>query len=304
MISNGVNPKNQSGMILVLALLIIAAVLGAVMLFNSFIIQEIKQSRLIDWSIQSYYLAESGAEKSLYQVRHQEAIVDCRLLEEDPGLVCNPASNCSCQANGYCANNNQVPCVLTSGDLGSRGGWQIEASQEEETSILLKKGESFQIDLFNPYQVFKSNINEIKITSEITSGLILYGELINLTNILNVQDPSVSICRDQQPILKTRLDFAEPALYVPLDILAICSYTFRLNYPLDSVGQTNITTINVYNRLVDGTLTPMVIPSRLIIDSRAQFGNSLQKVRVRAPMRPPLAGLYDFVLFSEEQIIK
>lgn len=297
---------NQSGMILILALLIIAAVLGAAALFNNFIIQEIRQSRLIDWSIQAYYLAESGAEKSLYQVRHQEAVIDCRLLEVDPELACNPPSNCSCQPSGFCLNNGLIPCVLSSGQLGSRGGWQIQASQEQETSILLKKGESFQLDLFNPYQVFRSNINELKITSDISSGLILYGEFVNLTNILNVQE--LSVCKNQPAVLKGKLDFAVPALYVSgLDnqnLLTDCSYTFRLSYPLDNFYDSSKMTINVYNRATDGTLTALPIPSRLIIDSKAQFGNSLQKIRVRAPMRPPLSGLYDFVLFSEEQIVK
>ncbi|MFA6410935.1 MAG: hypothetical protein WCW26_05185, partial [Candidatus Buchananbacteria bacterium] len=278
----------QSGVVLILVILIITVILGVAAVFSNLIVSDIQQSRLIDQSIQAYYLAESGAERSLYQVRRREAITDCSLL----GL------SSVCNQDGYCADNQTIPCINQRGgfDWDIRGGWQVAASNEEETSFVLKEGESFQIDLFNPYQSEDSNIRSVDVTAD-TDNLSLYAEFINLSNILKVDRLN---CTNQPPVFK---DYVQtPALVANLDgkdVLSECSYSFRLTYPLNSITQSSVVTLKVF----DPTDLPLDIPSRLVIDSQATFGNSLQKIKVRTPMRPPLSGLYDFVLFSEQPII-
>ena len=283
--------QNQSGMVLILAILIIAAVLTAAVTFSDLIVREIRQSRLIDQSIQAYYLAESGAERSLSQIRRREAMADC-----GPHGIC--------LASGYCLTSGD-PCVNTdkAGLNFAKGNWQIAVNNEEETSVLLQKGESFQLDLFNPFAVSDSRINQVVITSSVPD-LTLYGTFVNLTKILGINKPT---CSEQPPVIKGYIDIVAVPPDPPqasvgaLDgktILGECSYSFRLNYPLN-IENPSVITLNVYE---DGILVP--IPSRLVVDSQARFGYSLQQLRVKTPMRPPLSGLYDFVLFSEEKIVK
>jgi len=280
--------KNQSGMVLILSVLIISSVLLTATVFGNLIIREILQSRLIDQSIQAYYLAESGAERALYQTRIAESVTDCAAIG---------AGSCQ-ENNSHCTSKSEIPCITaTPGSLaGLAGDWQINVSQEAETNFILQEGETFQMDLFSPQQVRDADIAGIEVGSQTSVGL--YGELTNLTNILKVGDEN---CDDQPPVFKGII--TAPQRLSGLDgknILGSCSYIFRLRYPLNNSEPTDLITLKVYNdsgELVD-------IPSRLIIASAASFGNSQQTVTVRTPIRPPLSGLYDFVLFSEKEIVK
>ncbi|MFA5021904.1 MAG: hypothetical protein WC508_02410 [Patescibacteria group bacterium] len=285
--------KKQSGMVLILVILIITAVLGTAAIFSTLIVRDIQQSRLIDQSIQAYYLAESGAERSLYQVRRREAITDCEKVTLS-GV---------CDDNGYCVANSTIPCVNQAGgfDWSIRGGWQIKASNETETSFSFSPGQSFQIDLFNPYQSGGSNIRSVGVDCNIPN-LTLNAEFTNLSNILKISN---SNCLNQPPVFKQAID-SYPNSIATLDgrdIFTDCAYSFRLTYPVVSANDSNVATV-VTLKVYDSVGSQIDIPSRLIIDSQATFGNSFQKIRVRTPMRPPLSGLYDFVLFSEQPIIK
>ncbi len=282
--------KNQKGMVLVLAVLIISVVLSSTAAFTSLIIREIQQSRLIDQSVQSYYLAESGSEKALYQLRRMESIIDCGQIGKG-----------SCRQNGYCSGDQSIPCVNESGDLGSLGGWTIEGGNERETVVLLNPGQSFQLDLFNPYQLLYSDINGIKVERNDT-GIVPIGEFTNLTSVLGIK--LEELCLQQPPVFKGMLNDSNTIIsaFDGQNIHKECSYSFRINYPFGS-NEPLYAVIKVFD--VDQSPSLQLdIPSRLVIKSSAVFGRSFQSVIVRTPMRPPLSGLYDFVLFSEHEIIK
>jgi len=283
--------KEKKGMVLVLAILIIAAILGAAALFSNVVIREIQQSRLIDQSMQAYYFAESGAERALYQVRRREAVIDCDSI----------TSGSVCETNGHCSSDDVFCINQDEGGLEVSGSWQVAADNEQETSVNLKKGESFQIDLFSPYQeadTAESSIDAIEVSRD--DSLLLYGEFTNLTNILGIT--SKFDCASQPPVFKDYLISDEFIIrnLDDQDIIESCSYAFRLTF-LPGPGESNeLFTIKVYDRYIE----QLKIPSRLIVDSSAEFGQSWQQIRVKTPIRPPLAGLYDFVLFSEQEIRK
>ncbi len=295
-------------MILILAMMIIAAVLATAAIFANLIIREIQQSRLIDQSIQAYYLAESGVERALYQTRKREAVKpdECNLI--DPS---HPFSTCL-EDQGFCA-DIPVSCITKSqGSLAGeiRENWQVEVTNEPETVIKLAEGDSFQIDLFSPFEVQNANINKI-IIEELDSfdkfsqqpgknDLKLYGELTNLSNVLQIA------CNEQSSVCKDFISLTRQGNYIvsisslnECDILPQCSYIFRISHPLKSTVNWADLKIRVLSE--DELIS---IPSRLIIESSGVYGKSLQKVTVRTPRRPPTSGLYDFVLFSEKEIIK
>ena len=303
----------QSGMVLILAILIIASVLATAVVFSNLVISQIRQSRLIDQSIQAYYLAESGAERALYQTRRQEAIKahDCDVIQT--GSVC--------QSNGWCSAttpSNSVPCInVDQGDLsGLAGSWNIEVTNEKELSIFLNIGESFQVDLFNPYQVsgFETGMESFEITGP--PGSQLAAELSNVTWLVGgTPDCDPDVYTPPQPAITRgnidiKLDGSSTYLVnvysTDPSINPNCSYILRISNTLLPNAAPGQFTLAIFNQAldVDPVTDQLVIPSRLIINAQADFGQSHQEVRVKTPIRPPLSGLYDFVVFSEEEIIK
>lgn len=303
--------KNQSGMVLILAILIIAAVLATTVVFSNLIVSEIRQSRLIDQSIQSYYLAESGAERALYETRRKEAVkpVDCPKIQ----------SGSTCQSNGYCSGtSNAVPCISENeGDLtGLAGQWGIDVTNERQVSIFLNIGESFQIDLFNPYQVagFETGMESFEVTGD--PGSELSAELSNVTWLVGgTLDCNPDVFTPPKPAI-TRGDIiinsgGTSGYLVNVytgdpSINPSCSYILRVSntiLPKATAGQFDL---SIFSKAVD--VDPIAdkidIPSRLIINAQADYGSSHQELKVRTPIRPPLSGLYDFVIFSEEEIVK
>ena len=144
--------KQQSGMVIVLAILIIAAVIATAAAFGNLVIREIRQTRLIDQSIQAYYFAESGSERALHQVRKREAIVDCSSLNVITPAVCDPVTS-------HCSNELDAPCI----NIGNLGTWNTAVSKEREIIITLSEGQTFQVDLFDISQTAESGINRIEV---------------------------------------------------------------------------------------------------------------------------------------------
>lgn len=306
----------QSGMVLVLAILVGAAVLATAALFGNLIIREIQQSRLIDQSIQAYYLAESGVERALYQSRRREAVkaADCQ-------SIFGGSSECDA-TDGYCTlSGQQVSCIIEGpASLGLRGNWQVEVTNENETSVNLAVGESFQLDLFSPFETggFSTNIKSIVIESDLLNTTLSV-EITNLTWLVGgtLDCPLDSLIPTRPATSKGRItlthdvvnNIGTTSFFKDLDFIndppldPDCSYSIRIGNVLLPTAVDGQFTIKIFDG-VDATANQLAIPSRLIIDSEAVFGKSFQKVRVRTPVRPPLSGLYDFVLFSEEEIVK
>jgi hypothetical protein len=314
--------KTESkGVILILAVIIISAVLAAASAFAAIIISEIKISRLVDQSMQAFYLAESGAERALYQSRRRQAVDNCDILD---------VTNSFCgKNNGWCSGTNPVNSVSCINDstpdavsqsAGWPGEWALNISHESETNVFLQPNGSVQLDLFNPYQANAAGQTEAFMVTGL-DNYWLYGELVNLNFITNPAGtidcpqsipakPATSkgiILLDQNgtsPYL-TGLFLNTQSNQPTQEISSGCSYILRINNNLAGTLLPGNFTIKVYT-YDDAALAykQIDIPSRLIIDSQATYGKSFQKIQVRAPIRPPLSGLYDFVLFSEQEVKK
>lgn len=309
--------KRQSGIVLILAVLIIAVVLYSAIIFNNLVISNIQESRLIDQSIASYYLAESGAEHALYQTRRLMAVksVDCSKIV--PGSTCQNSGG----SYGFCSlTSDKIACITDNqGSLDVNGSWQITVNNETESTVNLNVGDSFQLDLFSPYQAgdFQTNIQSFLVNSNITGGTQLYAELTNLTWLVGgtVNCPLDTFVPARPAISKGQINLDAQTGYSSTGYLTKlandpeinpnCSYVLRLSNILNGAepGQFSV---SIYDKAinVDPTTDQLEIPSRLVIDSQATVGRSQQSVRIKTPIRPPLSGLYDFVLFSEQEVVK
>lgn len=61
---------------------------------------------------------------------------------------------------------------------------------------------------------------------------------------------------------------------------------------------------NVQVRAYDGGSAPTTLPGRIRIDAEGSFGNVKQKLTASLPRKVPLAGIFDFVVFSECSLVK
>jgi hypothetical protein len=117
------------------------------------------------------------------------------------------------------------------------------------------------------------------------------------------------LCSNQSTIVRDYISIVDTDGIAPFEttvttlngtpMLADCSYTVRLSLPLTSADPTVTITLQAMS---GANVVP--IPSRLIIRSTGAAGKSRQQTRVTSPSRPPLSGLYDFVLFSEQEVVK
>ncbi|MFA6354059.1 MAG: hypothetical protein WCW93_03955, partial [Candidatus Paceibacterota bacterium] len=247
---------------------------------------------------------ESGSERALYQSRFRQAVksADCA----------NIGTNSTCDSvTGYCSGtNNGVSCIAaTPGSLSVKKNWAVSVGNETETTVTLAGGQSIQIDLFSPFQTSATQnlFQSFSVFSNLTS-YTLYGELTNVTSLV----PGVNLlCSSQQNIMKDFIFITNgqsPYLFAlnGPQLIADCSYVLRISNTGVVSPSAGVFTVKLYKKAqnVDPINDQIDIPSRLIIASQAVYGNSQQIVRVHAPMRAPLSGLYDFVLFSEQEIVK
>ena len=306
----------QNGIVMIMSVLVISAVLGAAATFASILVSQIQQSRLADQSVQAYYLAESGAERALHQARRRQGIADCCSVIENN---CQPCL----EDRGFCGQSSpadSIACITKSkGGLTSSlvGDWLVSVSNESETSVNLNPGESFQLDLFNPYYGGDNSEQIGAFSIDSSESATIYGELTNLSWLIDpdgtincpqsfpISNPTVS--RGLVPVGGANNNMTITGLQdtmgsIKVSIRPGCSYVLRLSNNWFGAQALSFN-LRVYTD-ISGPWDQISIPSRLVIDSQANYGNSQQKIRVRTPMRPPLSGLYDFVIFSEEKIIK
>jgi hypothetical protein len=298
------NSKHPQGIIIVLTILIIAVVIASAVIFSTILIRDVAQSRLIDQSMQAHYLAESGVEHALYQIRKREAVVPDKCAELQTGSSCD-------QTTGFCTNfSNEVSCVTAANQLNDAvGNWEIAVSHEQTFQFELQVGQTIQIDLFDPLiQVtplgsLVSNIGRITVeryNSNFTRDL--HYTLLKLSPGQPVQEIDkgalpLGNCVPQPPTQLCPVDIPSPNIS-PNDSFAL---RLRPFYFLDDAP--GLLQISIFRPAAQGG-EQLPIPSRLIVGSEAGFGNSVQRVTVQTPTRPPVSGLFDFVVFSEEEIVK
>lgn len=107
----------RPGAVLVYAVLMIALLLASALAFSSLLSGSLRQTTMVSNASEAYYLAESGAEKALWSVRKNDAIL--------------PAGDC-----GFGVLNK---CTLS-----------IDPESLSSLKLDLPKDQSIQFDLFNP----------------------------------------------------------------------------------------------------------------------------------------------------------
>lgn len=268
--------KNHQGTILLLALLILTGILVTASIIATIVLQQMRMSRNIDQAIFAFYAAEAGAERGLYLLRQGAGSFSDVMV---PGTLGNGAR--------FDANNSET-----------------KASETMISNLGIEKNQSFQIDLYDPDNfVAGSGISSIVITE--SGGGSGWAEVSWISwdpgGAWNVPGAWSIGGRGQAARATTQL--LSPS---SLDSGAVVDF-----------GNTLARRVRIkalYENLADVTITAhsgaggggsqVDIPGRIVIKSVGEYQNSNQALKVAFPRESPLYGLYDYVIFSEESLVK
>ncbi len=263
--------KKNHGAALLLAMLVMAGVLTVSVATSKLVINEVVQSYQLDKAMVAFYAAESGIERSLFQARQKDF-----------------------DAAGFNALGKTLP---------NQAAYQLIAKDNEEILYIssLKADDSYQVDLFEPHSL---NVleNPIKAVSLSWQGNgWLEAKWTPWTSLGDLDNPQgLNIPQTFEPY------------FIPL--YDSNAYLYRLRI-IARVNDASSLEIKAYNRVDPANCEPspdaclVNIPARVSIKSLGEYPKdssqaARQAILVTMPERSPLSGLYDYVLYSEEEIKK
>ncbi len=255
--------KKQFGAALLLALLVMAGIMTVSTGTSLLVMSEIRQSLYLDQSIISFYAAESGVEKALYQVRRgQVEVTDLN----------NTSEELNNEANYSLYTSNTVNTIYTS----------------------LLQDQSYQLDLYDPgtLTALAQQIRYLNITWQ--------GAGSNLEVNWACWGTNGVLGEPQSRLYSVTLS----PVSIQLNTVPNCEL-HRVKITARNAGATNI---EITARTTqDGNTVP--IPARVQIKGLGEYpsGNneaSRQAILVTMPEKNPLSNLYDYVLYSEADILK
>jgi hypothetical protein len=271
--------QNQNGVMLILAMLIMSIVVAASLAASLLVMSEIRQSNQIDDAMIAYYAAESGAERGLYLTRKRDydpQSFNTKLLDLE--------------------NNSRYEMVAT--------------NTEKVIYTSIKTNESQQFDIYVPGALSSSTVDQIK-SINIKILPVNYCRLeVNWV----CWDENGNFGKIESAYRSSYPDAAgfTYALYNLIPGIGTYCKSFRVRVIPRSNSTCTDTTISpvevrAYTN-TDGTGL-VNIPSRVQIKSIGSFPKTSteavrQAILISMPRRSPTSRLFDYVLFSEQDIEK
>lgn len=277
--------KLQQGTVLLLSLLVMASIITISLATGTLISNEIQQSGQLDRAMVSFYAAETGLEKALYQLRRQN--FDPQSLSGLTEVLPNNA--------------------------------EYEVFTKETEAVIyanLEQDQTLELDLYQPATLspLTNPIKSLRFSwqSESNSWLEVRWLYWTTAGLLNPNpDPDwlergVKISLSEEPYL---MNLKDGINYL---------YKVRITARYANVNNLQVLAYDMINP-PDGNCTATFpgpgsecsvdIPQRIKIKGVGEFPYNSAKasklaVMVTLPGVAPLAGLYDYVLFSEEEITK
>jgi hypothetical protein len=291
--------KDKSGQALLLSLLIMAAITAAGVGFATLIISQIKAVENIDNAISASYAAESGLEKAMHIVK-------------------------SNRQSGETLADTINEIVLVSKTF-SIAGLNVDfddstSNEEVSTKFSLLKDESRQIDFFYPDEPFDATtgiahlylswdnnpvpVSDIDYDDGYGTGLEWVevswtGWDLNGNSFENVKKVLLaSSDLGYDPDLCANASYIQ-CTYITLDpdTVGLAYYQVRVKALYEDINDVEV-------KALKSDFTLASIPSRVHIKTIGKFGRTQQALSASMPWKIPASGLFDYVIFSEEQINK
>ncbi len=260
------------GSTLLYAVLVLAAVVASSVVLSDAIFSSLKQVTSLDKAIQAYYVADSAVEDSLYRLR---------VLAVSPGAL-----SASSPADG-----SFFPFYTTF------GSWTRSATAaSNQIVVTIPANKTMQLDLYNPaasLQNLSGSYFPIK-TLLLSWGPTTGSEWLEVSSIGWKVDGSV----DSSVVKQIFGPSSQPATITLPNNDDL--YKVRIKALYDTVYSLTITAKDQ-----PGLVVPL--PGKIVIKATGSTSNTNQaiEVTIKDPSYPnQVSGLYDYVIFSEDSLIK
>ncbi|MFC1652062.1 hypothetical protein ACFL24_02860 [Patescibacteria group bacterium] len=258
--------KSEQGVSMLFAVLIVSTTLVAALGIGGLMVAELKAAQAVDDSERAYYASEAGIEKALLQLRRNPE------YEGEESLTLDNNSKYSYNA------------VVGGSEIGDS----------------LVKDDSFQINLFDPDDPGADlDIREVEIKWEL-------GEKFGGSDA----DPWLEITKVRWP--KGNISFGDPEIDQKTEKelhalsespVKIAMDTATYNWRLRIKALYNGAKFEAKAKNADGEYINFPIPLATIT-SVGKYSNSARGIEVKAQQGTRLLGVFDYVLYSEEEVEK
>ncbi|MFA5076460.1 MAG: hypothetical protein WC480_03540 [Patescibacteria group bacterium] len=263
--------KKNDGNILIVSLLVVSTLVLTVTFLSQFIVQALRQSRYIDEALPAWYIAESGLENGLYQIRQEDDFTNLELDLTFP--------------------DNLGRLLRTYSD------------QEENITLDLRQNEYYQLDLYSLEEEEDDppSIKTIRLWADSQDCPLLVG-WADWQNQESWGDTYQEVYLPAGT-LNNGADGYKIELITgpaPQD-----SEFIRAKFKAVSLGVNECSVSNLVVRAYTDLAgqEQVNIPSRILLDSQGFYRSSRQKILVTMPRQLPDLDIFDYILFSETSII-
>jgi hypothetical protein len=278
---------NQQGTILLLALLIMSGLVVGGFILGSVVVSELRQSRQLDYAIVAYYAAESGAEKLLFDWRETRCTDDC-------------FTNDQLFSNQSCSETSDI-------------GWRCEMSTDQKVtqiSFTLAQMQVEQIPLYLPFDPsHRSGAEAMKIFWQ-DANLQNNREPWLEVSILGWPAATSVNYNNAREIVKRVYKCSQSNINQPYcanitinELRQAYSYIVRIRPLYDDVENVRVKFYKVDNSDNDSDLLDLSNFIK-VANFTGIYQGIKQGIRVQFPVVNPSSAMFDFVLFSEESLLK
>lgn len=277
--------NNQQGTVLLLALLIMSGLVIGGFTLGSVVISELRQSRQLDQAIIAYYAAESGAEKLLFDWRDTS---DCgTLCPNNTILFSNPACNE--------ASDIGWTCDMSVAQGVSQLSFALPQMQVEQIPLYLPDDPSHRSGA-ESMRIFWQDANQ-------QNGLEPWLEV----SILGWPAAASVNYNDAKEIMKRVYKCSPDSLDQPYcdtitinELNSAYGYIVRIRSLHDDVENVRVRFYQSDNGANDLDLRDFI----KVADFTGTWQGIKQGMRVQFPVVNPSSAMFDFVLFSENSLLK
>ncbi|MBI3956433.1 MAG: hypothetical protein HY340_00380 [Candidatus Kerfeldbacteria bacterium] len=287
--------RSPSGMVSLLALILMATVTATAVGAAAIIINELRQTESLEQSFAAVYAAESGLEDGLYVVKASRSAQ--ATLDNTIDII------------------NLAP-PLRSG-LANLSSWKQFASLENQFVVTrLPVDTTAHLDIYNVDAIGGGGMARLEATWGVNCDKFMEMEITALT-----WDPANPFTGSSQQVFKQTFACNQVSDLVcdPIVLTGVAGHGFLATDPYRMsfrvlIPDRNITPeqaalcygenlqATVYDAAVGGSR--IELPNRVVVRSTGKFARSQQSLTASVPWRAPISGLFGFVVFSDEDLIK
>lgn len=280
--------KNQEGVTLLMAMIIMSTVVAVAIGVSVLIIDQYQFSANVDHAIIAFYAAETGLEKNLKLVKDYRNISATKLGDITTAL------------------DGDV------GTIGNLGGWQLAADLSEDYMVSsLKMNEKITIDIFNPdnlaggggVESVKINWRDNCLAQRAVAGSgwlkLSYVSLTKTGEFDPAIDPDVNTTNPYESIYDCALSGNACGERINTKFSADNYYRLVITPLYCDIDYLKVT---AYSN--NAATAGVNISNRVSLKSTGTYATSQIALSASVPWILPSSGIFDFVLFSEETIEK